>query len=490
MPRPKGQYRSVYHFGSLRGTNPPNSTHQTKCKIDVSVVVAVPKVQSTRTCHAKASCSCRITHSLSPLTHCSSPTMSDVILTDSNNSSNNSNCYDGLDGALPPTGHRVLYAFNKFLANFVIYLRKTHPDVKQILRAEYRVIDNLATSVAHVEYFEAHAPSSLLLDLASSVDWKDTSKWSDAHWSISPLRNLDMRTLFQALEKTGQEGGGDTSCHIWCALGYVAILGCIAHVYRNVGDQSGEKDEDALLDRVLGAASSIRYGKLDDVDDALEGVLDDDVVNLLEFARECERMRMASSPAPASSSAPTSYPANSASVDPSSNLDEDDAGFVETLSRLESSKIGSIAKEITQEIDTSKLDMNNPMDLLNFGNLSDGSSLLGDIVNRVGSKIHSKISSGELKQDELLGEAMSLLTMMDGQKGLTNNPLFSELMKMTKRMAPGGMGDMGGGSSRSSGTGEGRMTINQDALRRASTRDRLRQRLSEKNASSPHSPST
>ena len=95
-------------------------------------------------------------------------------------------------------------------------------------------------------------------------------------------------------------------------------------------------------------------------------------------------------------------------------------------SMLEESKIGKLAKEISEGIDFSGLDeeklknIKNPMDVLQNGDF------LGNIINQVGSTITNKMTSGELNQEDLMKDAFSLMGGL--QKDIGNNPLFSDIL--------------------------------------------------------------
>ena len=139
------------------------------------------------------------------------------------------------------------------------------------------------------------------------------------------------------------------------------------------------------------------------------------------------------------------------------------------MSFLENSMIGKIAKEISEEIDISGI--KKPEDVLNFADPKN--NVIGDIVNKVGSKIHSKLSNGELKQDELLSEAFGLLNSFGGKipgggniSDILNNPMMKNMMSS---MA----GQFGGGAP-SKGT---KMGVNTSKLRQMSARERLRTKL-------------
>lgn len=143
------------------------------------------------------------------------------------------------------------------------------------------------------------------------------------------------------------------------------------------------------------------------------------------------------------------------------------------MSFLEKSKIGKIAKEISDEIDISSI--KNPEDVLNFADPKN--NVIGDIVSKVGSKIHNKLSNGELNQEDLLSEAFGLLNSFGGKipgganlSDILNNPMMKNMMSnMTNQFAKGS---------------NARASVNTSKLRSVSARDRLRTKLNKKKSSS------
>jgi hypothetical protein len=93
------------------------------------------------------------------------------------------------------------------------------------------------------------------------------------------------------------------------------------------------------------------------------------------------------------------------------------------------SKIGNLAKEISEELNGDDLKcMENPDDLMK-NLLSGEGGGLGNIIQKVSSKLQNKMQNGELNEEALMKEATSMMGML--------NPAFS-------KMAGGGMGGMGG----------------------------------------------
>ena len=91
-----------------------------------------------------------------------------------------------------------------------------------------------------------------------------------------------------------------------------------------------------------------------------------------------------------------------------------DMGDLESL--FDGTKIGALAKEISSSIDLSTMTDMDPSKPFDISMLMSSNSPLTSIVSQVGSTIQSKIASGELKQEDLFAEAMSLMKTMDLSK--------------------------------------------------------------------------
>ena len=110
------------------------------------------------------------------------------------------------------------------------------------------------------------------------------------------------------------------------------------------------------------------------------------------------------------------------------------------LEFLNNTRIGELAKEISSSIDMSKINMENPEEMLNMNNLFSGSNnMLGDIIQTVGTKITQKIQNGDINQEELMGEA---LNMMGTSNSSGHGDMMSQMMGMMS-----GMGDLMGKSA-------------------------------------------
>ena len=124
------------------------------------------------------------------------------------------------------------------------------------------------------------------------------------------------------------------------------------------------------------------------------------------------------------------------------------------------SKIGDLAKEIAGDLNVEKIvkdNQGNPGDILKnlfSGDNKDGDSKFNimNVVENISSKINDKISTGDLKEEDLMKEAQNMMSSMQG------NSLFGNLFNQTGAAMDkggGGMPDLGNMMNMLGGTGSG-----------------------------------
>jgi hypothetical protein len=111
-------------------------------------------------------------------------------------------------------------------------------------------------------------------------------------------------------------------------------------------------------------------------------------------------------------------------------------------------KIGSLAKELAEELSGDVMDMfgdgpggevKSTSDI--FKKMMKNPKKIVELIKKIGSKIDDKMKSGNISQEEMMKEASELMSKM---KGMGNEKQFQEMMQnMMKTM--GGMGGMGSG---------------------------------------------
>jgi hypothetical protein len=144
----------------------------------------------------------------------------------------------------------------------------------------------------------------------------------------------------------------------------------------------------------------------------------------------------------------------------------DASSIHEHLSSILNGKIGKLAKEIAEETAADlNLNMENETSMKGvFQQLLKNPGKLSGIIKTVGSKLDSKLKSGELKESEIMQEASELMSKMKSMPGMNN--LASMLSKMGMNV-PGGMG---GGSKVNFGAMQSQLNKN---LKQAQMRERL-----------------
>ena len=124
---------------------------------------------------------------------------------------------------------------------------------------------------------------------------------------------------------------------------------------------------------------------------------------------------------------------------------------------MENSKLAKLAKEISNEInpdDIANLEkdmkgMDNPMKMMQSLMSGDSNNGVGKIVNTVCDKLKNKMDNGDFNQEDLMGEAMSLMKQMgSGVSGENKNDMdLSSMMNMMKNISS--LGDFFGGDNSS-----------------------------------------
>jgi hypothetical protein len=96
------------------------------------------------------------------------------------------------------------------------------------------------------------------------------------------------------------------------------------------------------------------------------------------------------------------------------------------MDMIEKSSIGKLAKEISSQIDLSDLKMENMSDISQL--FSGDNNAMSSIIQQVSSVMTNKMQSGELNQQELMTEAMSMMGNMN------NSGMMESMMSMMKDM--------------------------------------------------------
>lgn len=327
--------------------------------------------------------------------------------------------------------------FNKFFSGFLRDIKELHEDLKSAVKASYHVIDK--SSNEYCEYFKDHVymckgalvdknfedEELVLKNVCKGVTVGDIFK----HCVDETQKNLVINSLLILTLFAWLTYDDDVTLNV-----AVELLGLI---------QRGESEQ------YMKRRNDVFDDNLQEILDAIHDYGGKTRVDVENASVEAEETRDSST-----------SEGDGTTFDPSTIFEQ-----------LSNSKIADLAKEISKDIDVSSLKAENPDDLLK--NLFTGNgeqNVLGNIISKVSNTLNEKITNGELKHEDLLSEAMSMMSMFGGkQKGsnpmasilgeMTSNPMFSQIAKAMQG---------------------GKASIRQDVIRKASTRDRLRKKLDER----------
>lgn len=310
----------------------------------------------------------------------------------------------------------IYYTFNKFFYDFLEDVKNTNKEVGDGLKSHYKV-KNLQTE-KHLDQFVKHNTQVMFEDvIRGEVDGLLTQE------SLRDMYLGNSLTVGSLATHLGKDCYNTVACYI-----YHFVLMKLLLDFAN--KEEDESDVKALFNQVMQVLRHIQ--NKEEYEEALREILDEDIQTLLEHIDK-----------------------TAAAVVEDGEQEPMDTGSLPNIPDIENSKIGSMAKEISQELNLNDLNIEKPEDVFK---LMQGDAL-GNIIGKVGNKINQKISSGELKHDELVSEAFSMMNQMGG-----NNPILANLMKS--------MGSMKGM--------KGNVRVDETKIRSMSTKDRLKRKLDER----------
>jgi hypothetical protein len=175
------------------------------------------------------------------------------------------------------------------------------------------------------------------------------------------------------------------------------------------------------------------------------------------------------------------------------------------MAGMEDTMLGKLAKEILEDVDIDKLQksIGDNGDILKA--IGDPNSGFSDLISNVSRKMATKISSGELKQESLLQDAMKFASVMPGMfgnqgsggaaggtggaggaAGGSGTPDMASMMKMMGAMMNNkeGMEAFGNMMNPKGKKKDTRTTFNKNAYRKSVAINRLKTKLDRKNKES------
>jgi hypothetical protein len=338
--------------------------------------------------------------------------------------------------------NKIQYVFNRINLNFIKEIKDKDQSLRKKLKENYKVFDKLTDK--HITYY-LDVVNEKVLDVMQKRGYDILN--DENVLSLNVLKGISVSDVVEVVDDSEKDVLKFYlySLHV---LGYLKKECVKLNVYISTTDESDDvndsqneeneenekqdedEDEDeehkeqdcedeklSVIDLMLTKTLKV-INKIDDskLSTELEEVIDDDLRNMLVNIHDVRKEM--------SKSLMKDVDGDIDVIDVNDES-KDGPDFSDTLEFLNNSKIGELAKEISEDIDISSLNVEKPEDLLNIDDIFSGkNNMLGDIINKVGSRITNKIQSGQIKQDELMNEAFSMMTKLNG-----TNSFMEDMMK-------------------------------------------------------------
>ena len=289
---------------------------------------------------------------------------------------------------------KTAYIFNCVTLKFMQDIKDKDKQIKNKLKTNYKVFDK--ESLEYIEKFSENVPN--VFENENILD-------SEELLNFELFKDITVKNILTNIVEDNEE---DKKIFIY----KLYVFNIFSYVYKLTLE---EDKKEVLLNKVIEVINSVDSGEMNEK--ILDEILDDDIKSMLQKV----------------------YDNKTKTTTFENPLD----GF--DMEELNNSKIGAIAKEISESIDINSLNIEKPEELLNINNMFSGSNnVLGDIIGKVGNTITSKIENGEINQEELMNEAFSMMSKMN----MGNNNFMSEMMNMMGGQMPPEMKNMNNNTKR------------------------------------------
>lgn len=290
--------------------------------------------------------------------------------------------------------NKICYVFNKIFLALIKEVKSKNDEIKHTLKQHYKIFDKQSSE--YIVFFVNNINENINRVLFSDDDILDNVE-------VLNMLIFENITINDLVIKVIKDNEHDRNTLKY----YVYLLMLLSYIYKLEIDNDKKK---ILLETVFNIISVFDTENIEksDVEGLMEDIIDDDIKTVLWKIYDNKE-----------------YLKNVVSKD---DIDGEDG--LPSLDFMKNTKIGNLAKEISETIDVSKLNIENPEELLNVENIFNGggsNNVIGDIIKTVGDQISSKIQNGELNQEELMTEALGMMgnLNMGGE-----NDMMSQMMNM------------------------------------------------------------
>jgi hypothetical protein len=280
---------------------------------------------------------------------------------------------------------KIIFLFNRTTIDLLKLLKNQNDYLKKQIKKHYRVYDK--TNITYITDFLEHFSPYHDDIVNETLNEKSTLEILS---NVDILNGIKVKHILDLNDKQFDL--------------YIYTLYLYALFYQYYKDEV--EDLNILLEKTVRVLFNLGENN---VEDFLEEIIDDDILTILKKIIQCNKQNTKQSKELISSNIQQQLPDND---------------LFSTL--LGNSKLVSIAKEICDEIindksfDISEL-QNTKGDISDLQQLlSSNNNIIGNLIEKVGTSISSKMTSGDIDQEELMTDAFSMLSKLNGSKDLEN----------------------------------------------------------------------
>lgn len=278
--------------------------------------------------------------------------------------------------------NQIVYVFNKFTKSFIREIKKDSDEVKQILKKNYICFDK--STDAYIKDFERATDSDVLRELFESED--SVIKDNEVVAEVEVLKDL----------KVGQIDN-DSKYY------YLHLFYLLSQLYKQASLETTDTSLRGGYKAILVSILKIINGGYE-TDDILEEIYDDRYRIMMKRVADTKM----------DSGADDSAFGGGGGDDPLN------------MNMIHNTKIGQLAKDISSQIDVSSI---NPENIGSMNDLFSGeNNAMSSIIQQVSAVMSEKMKNGEINQEELMTEALSMMGNMQ------NSDMMESMMGMMKGM--------------------------------------------------------
>jgi hypothetical protein len=296
--------------------------------------------------------------------------------------------------------NKLVYAFNTFFGDFLINAKNVDETIKKRLKKKYRVIDRSSNAIL-IDFCKS-AKSSGVYEILRDTSEPDKLLETDSVLSMHVAQAMPLKDILNFATEDSKKS----------ILSDISLLCGVCSIYEEFGDEV-KSDTDVLetfFENLMEAVEKVTSGNSSYSDKSiLKSIIDDDVRDLfIGILARVSRSKLAKDKKEGKK---TICDKNNENV--SSKTDE----MEDILEQMKSSKLGEIAEEISKTIDKDKLAQafsgDNGMENMIQGLMSGKNvGMIGELIQQVGDKINKKLQDGDMKEEDLLKDAFSLMGRM------------------------------------------------------------------------------